>query len=122
MAAPLSTVRQRPIPSKFSSESPIGSISLWQLAHVGLRRCSSIRSRIERAFAGVSSSGGTFAGASGGGVPRILVSTYLPRSTGEVRLFCDVSARMLPCPSSPRRASSLTATFLNCVPYTFGIP
>ena len=38
--------RQAPTPSKFSIASPIGSISRWQLAHVGLRRCSSIRSFI----------------------------------------------------------------------------
>ena len=32
--------------------------------------------------------------------------THLPRSTGDVLLACDVSVRMLPWPSNPRRVSS----------------
>ena len=42
---PPSTDRHWPTASKFSSASPIGSNSLWQLAHTGLLRCSSSRSR-----------------------------------------------------------------------------
>ena len=73
--------------SKFSSDSPTGSISAWQAAQTGLRRCSSIRSRIERAAADfASSSGGTFGGGGGGGVPSRFSSTHLPRTTGEVRV------------------------------------
>ena len=58
------------------------------------------------ALPGFSSSGGTSAGGGGGGVPRMFVSTYLPRVTGDVRLVYDVSARTLPWPSRPLRASS----------------
>ena len=94
----------------------MGSMSLWQPEQAGLFRCSSIRSRMDIAFPGFSSSGGTSAGGDGGGVPRMFVSTYLPRSTGDVRLFCEVSARMLPWPSRPLRASFVTATRRNCVP------
>ena len=46
----------------------------------------------------------------GGGVPRMFSRIHLPRTTGEVRVACDVSARMLPWPSSPFRASSVTGT------------
>ena len=52
----------------------------------------------------LSSSGGTFGGGSGGGVPRMFSRTHTPRFTGEVRKFCShVTDRKLPCPSSPRR-------------------
>ena len=44
-AAPSSVVRQAPTASKFSSAKPSGSITLWQRAHAGFARCSSIRSR-----------------------------------------------------------------------------
>ena len=37
----------------------------------------------------VSAGGGT-------GEPRMLLSTHLPRSTGDVRLACEVTVRMLP--------------------------
>ena len=54
-------------------------------------------------------SGGTLAGGGGGGAPRRLSRTHLPRSTGEVRVACEVTVRMLPWPSRPpplaRRAS-----------------
>ena len=86
-ASPAVRVRQRPMASKFSSDSPTGSIRAWQAAHAGLRRCSSIRSRIESTAADFSSfSGGTFAGGGGGGVPSRFSSTHLPRTTGEVRV------------------------------------
>jgi len=37
-----SVVRQTPIPSKFSSENPIGSIRLWHWVQSARTRCSSI--------------------------------------------------------------------------------
>src|SRR5262245_42913645 len=103
MAASPSAVRHRPIPSKFSRASPMGSISLWQLAQTVLLRCWAMRSRMESDFSGASFNGGTFAGGDGGGVPRIFVRTYLPRLTGDVRLAIEVKVRMLPWPRSPLR-------------------
>ena len=50
-----------------------------------------------------SSSAGTFGGGGGGGVPSSTSITHLPRSTGEVRSATEVSVRMLPWPSRPRR-------------------
>ena len=50
-------------------------------------------------------SAGTFGGGAGGGVPSMFSRIHLPRSTGDVRFGYDVTVRMLPCPSSPRRAS-----------------
>ena len=38
----------------------------------------------------------TFGGGGGTGAPRMLSSTHLPRSTGDVRVACDVTVRMLP--------------------------
>ena len=38
-------------------------------------------------------------------MPSRLSSTHLPRTTGDVRLAADVTVRMLPWPSSPRRGS-----------------
>ena len=49
---------------------------------------------------------GTFGGGGGGGVPRRFSRIHLPRTTGDVRSGYDVTVRMLPCPSSPRRALS----------------
>ena len=46
-------------------------------------------------------------GGGGTGAPRMLSRIHLPRTTGEVRSACDVTARMLPWPSSPRRATSV---------------
>ena len=62
-----------------------------------------MRSRIDSARPGFSSSGGTLAGGGGGGVPRMFDSTYLPRVTGDVRFPYELSVSTLPCPSSPRR-------------------
>ena len=109
---PASMVRHWPVPSKFSSESPIGSMILWQAAHTGLLRCSSIRSRTEAGFAPTTDSlrGGTFGGGSGGGLPRIFSRIHLPRWTGEVRLAFEVTSSMLPWPRRPRRASLGTVT------------
>ena len=49
---------------------------------------------------------GMSGGGGGGGVPSSTSMTHLPRSTGDVRFASDVSTRMLPCPSTPRRVSS----------------
>ena len=51
--------------------------------------------------------GGTLGGGGGGGAPRMLSSRNLPRTTGEVRVEYDVTVRMLPWPSNPRRRGSL---------------
>src|SRR5258708_38425177 len=105
--SPPCLVRHLASASKFSSAKPIGSMSLWQLAHGSCLRWSVICSRKVRIFSGpplLSSSGGTFGGGSGGGVPRIFSSTHTPRFTGDVRKFCThVTERKLPCPSRPRR-------------------
>ena len=67
------------------------------------RRCSAIRSRIVRGFCpfSLSSSAGTSGGGGGGGVPSMFSRIHLPRTTGDVRSACDVSARMLPWPEQP---------------------
>ena len=66
---PPSRVRQAPTASKFSSARPAGSIMRWQLAHAGLRRCCSMRSRTDFGLAAPASSsnGGTTSGGGGGG-------------------------------------------------------
>ena len=91
--------------SKFSSANPVGSIIAWHAEHAGLSRCASSRSRTVGRLAWVrwSFSAGTLAGGSGGGVPSRLSRIHLPRSTGDVRMACEVRVRMLPCPSMPRR-------------------
>src|SRR5258705_3570328 len=103
--------RQFPTESKFSSANPGGSITLWQVAHVGLARCNSNGARTVLAARGVafvlSSSEGTLGGAGGGGVLRKVLRTYLPRKTGEVLVATEVIDRILPCPSSPRRLGSV---------------
>ena len=120
-----STTRQRPMASKFSSAKPAGSIIAWQAAQAGLSRCACIRSRSVAVLACVlrSTSAGTFGGGSGGGVPRMLFRIHLPRSTGEVRMAWDVSVRMLPWPSSPRRGLPAgRGTRRKWLPCTFGTP
>ena len=115
-------VEQAPTASKFSSANPIGSISLWHPEHGGFARCVSICSRIVRGFDSLfSSRGGTFGGGGGGGVPYKFSRIHFPRRTGEVLSACDVTVRMLPWPSSPRRALSVSATRRYWLPYTFGI-
>ena len=114
--SPPCLVRHLPSASKLSSAKPIGSMSLWQPAHGSFFRCSVICSRSVRilpAPPAVSSSGGTFGGGSGGGVPRMFSSTHTPRLTGDVLKFCvQVTDRKLPLPEqsatvvqSPARAS-----------------
>ena len=100
---PASCVRHAPTASKFSSAKPIGSITLWQLAHTGigavLRPSARASSSASRPSASPLSDG-TSAGGGGTGSPSRFSSTHLPRSTGDVRSACDVTARMLPWPSS----------------------
>ena len=50
-------------------------MSWWQLAHAGSARWRSMRARIESFSAVFSGSVGTSGGGSGGGVPRMFVST-----------------------------------------------
>ena len=65
---------------------------------------------------------GTIGGGSGGGVPRMLFRIHLPRSTGDVRIACDVKVRMLPCPSSPPRGLSAgNVTRRKWAPWTWGM-
>ena len=49
---PRPSVRQRPMASKFSSASPMGSMILWQPAQAGFARCCSMRSRTDLARRG----------------------------------------------------------------------
>ena len=107
---PVPSTRHSPTPSKFSSAKPSGSITRWQVAHVGVRavllRC---RARSDCGFlAGlvVRAARARSAAARGGGVPRMFSRIHLPRSTGDVRFGYDVTVRMLPWPSRPRRSSS----------------
>src|SRR5215471_11236150 len=101
---PASSVdRQPPITSKFSSVNPNGSITEWQLLHVGLVRCWASLSRIVFGAAPgwVSSAVFTPGGGGGMGRPKILFRSHLPRSTGEVRSGYDVVTKMAPCANNP---------------------
>ena len=108
---PSSLSRHAPMPSKFSSERPMGSNRLWQLAHCGFTRCIFMRSRMVGSLALPVLSctggliGGTTAGGSGGLTPRKVSRNRLPRVTGEVLVACDVTLIKAPLPSSPRRMS-----------------
>ena len=110
---PASSVRHRPIGSKFSSANPSGSIMrvaaragrvlavlLQPLAHrrrsCRLRRDPAAPAR--RAAAAAAACRGSFS------------SSHLPRSTGEVRFGYDVTVSRLPWPSSPPRRSSVSVT------------
>ena len=65
------------------------------------------------ARASVSSSAGTLGGGGGGGEPSSTSITHLPRCTGEVRSATEVSIRMLPWPSRPRRFRRAACTRRN---------
>src|SRR6185436_20154406 len=121
---PSSFVRQRPIASKFSSEKPIGSMRLWQLAQAALARCSARRCLTDNVAETVFSfNAGTFGNGGGGGAPIKFSSTHLPRITGEVRVAYEVTVSTLPCRSKPPRSLSLpSATRRKRLPYTFGMP
>ena len=100
--------RHAPTASKFSSANPSGSIVPVAARARRVGAMLSIRSRIVLgARPAVCSNGGTLAGGAGGGVPSRFSRIHLPRSVGAVRSACDVASRMLPLPSSPRRASSV---------------
>ena len=90
-----------------SGPSPCGS---WR--RPGSRGARSICSRIVRGChrLPLSSSGGTSGGGGGGGVPSRFSRIHLPRTTGDVRSACDVTVRMLPCPSRPLPRSSVSVT------------
>src|SRR5262245_10094840 len=97
----------------------MGSMILWHEAHVGFDRCSSMRLRSDSASRSTllsTFSGGTFAGGFGGGVPRMFSRTHLPRATGDVRVGNEVTVRMLPCPSNPRRGVFANETRRNWLP------
>jgi hypothetical protein len=82
----------------------MGSICLWQEAQVGLVRCCSIRWRsVPVAVAGSSD---TFTSTGGGGTVRhkSWFMIHLPRSTGDVRFWCDVTVKNPPCDRMPPRA------------------
>src|SRR4030095_15373086 len=93
---------------KFSRAKPIGSILAWHEAQAGLARCRCIASFIDsgRPDRWVWSDG-TSGGGGGGGEASRFSSTYLPRSTADVRVLYDVIDRMLPCPSNPLRGLPL---------------
>ena len=111
-SASMSTVRHWPTASKFSSANPSGSILAWQAAQVGLARCCSSRCRTVAASmpSSFSISAGMSGGGGGGGDPSRFSSSHFPRTTGDVRFGCEVTVRMLPCPSRPARRSSGYAT------------
>ena len=102
----------------------MGSIMLWHAEQAGLSRCCSRRCRTGSAFwfSTFSMSGGTSAGGFGGATPSSTSITYLPRTTGEVRVASDVSVSTLPCPSRPMRFGSVTGTRRKVLPTTFGMP
>jgi hypothetical protein len=53
----------------------------------------------------------------------MLLRIHLPRSTGEVRIACEVTVRMLPWPRMPRRTLSAgSVTRRKWLPCTPGIP
>ena len=45
-----------------------------------------------------------------------------PDVTDMAETETEVSVKMLPCPSSPKRFSSVSVTFLNRGPMTLGMP
>ena len=110
-ATPLSLMRHAPTTSKFSSARPSGSITLWHDAHAGFLRCSSMRSRTDsdlppRRRLRLLERRARPAAAAAAAMPSSTSIIHLPRSTGDVRSATDVSIRMLPWPSRPRRFSS----------------
>ena len=105
-----STLRQPPMASKFSSAKPGGSITAWQLPHTGWLRCCASRSRmVGGTVPGLISVRlvSTFGGGGGTYTPKMLSSSHLPRSTGDVRSGYDVVASSAPCASNPPRCSGL---------------
>src|SRR5260221_12889031 len=97
-----SSVRQAPIPLKFSRPKPSGSIRAWQDEQAGFLRCSSIWTRrVPFRPTLDSSSGGTVGGGAGGGALRRFSRIHLPRNTGEVRVEYDETVSTLAWASTP---------------------
>jgi len=93
-------------------------------AQIGFFLCSSIRWRsvpVSGVPAGLSS-GGTSAGAGGGGVPSRFSNTHLPRFTGEVLVGFDVTVKIDAWVRIPPRWSPVKATRRKFSPATPGIP
>ena len=81
---PSNTSRSPSTPSKVVRSSIAPEIIAWQLAHTGLARCCTIRSRIDsNSPASLSSLRSGTSG--GGGVPSRFSRIHLPRNTGDVR-------------------------------------
>ena len=84
-------VRNLPIPSKFSSAKPRGSICEWHVAHTGFFRCCSSRSRTDAGFPPSPRSGspGTSGGGGGGGAAQDVLEHPLAaqnrRRAGRIR-------------------------------------
>ena len=90
----------------------------------GCFRCSSMRWRVDRACRPRSPSPirrapARPAAAVAAACPSSTSITHLPRRTGDVRSATDVSVRMLPWPSRPRRYSG-SVTRRKAAPVTFG--
>ena len=64
---------------------------------------------------------GTFGGGGGGAASSRVSRTHLPRFTGEVRFGLEVTARMDPCVSTPRRCGSDRFTLRKSPPLTSGM-
>src|SRR5262245_10805809 len=98
----------------------MGSIRAWQPAQAGFARCCVIASRIVSILPGSAPSvfsAGTSGGGGGGGEDSRFSRNHLPRSTGDVRVAYEVTARILPCPNRPPRGlSSGNVTHRNQLP------
>src|SRR5258708_4084779 len=85
IAAPFSMVRKRPRPSKDSSENPIGSIRLWQGAHIGtLAKVAAYACRLLCPGCGMIGCNNGELGGGGIGWQRSLWMTNVPRPVGNV--------------------------------------
>ena len=87
----------------------------WHAKHEGFALCMLMSSRMLCAFLPGSFSLRlpTLGGGVPGGVPLMRSRIHAPRSTGAVRFGYDVSIRMAPLPSNPRRADCVTVTGWN---------
>ena len=113
-----SCARHRPIPSKFSSAKPSGSISAWQLAQAGFAAVllHPLAHRLRRRSPPFSLSAGTLGGGGGGGAPSMFSSSHLPRSDRRrpvrrttSRSGCSPGRAAAARPSVERHAAELTA-------------
>src|SRR5690349_17024936 len=104
--------------SKFSSESPIGSLRVWQEAQTALVACAINRPR--RVFSGLLGSLTTEKSTSFGGVgvgeQRKISISATPRLVGEERPGCENMASMLTCVKSPLRPESAGNSYLTQSP------